>query len=151
MPVAQFSDNNSKNELSIVISKSTRDDVWLLSRLDYLWSNFFSEIKQVNPVFIRFGRYSKFRLGSIRMDRWSKKSFVTITGMFKDPKIPVAVIDHTIAHELCHYTHGFSSPKPRLHKYPHSGGVIRRELEGRNLHHLVKAYADWLKEYRKSL
>src|SRR5579884_1652945 len=103
------------------ISKSKRDDAWLLSRLEYLWSNFFDNVDQVNPVFINFGRYSKFRLGSIRFDSISRNSYITITGMFKDPNIPVEVVDHTIAHELCHYTHGFSSPKTRLHKYPHSG------------------------------
>ena len=63
----------------------------------------------------------------------------------------MAVVDHTIAHELCHYTHGFSSPHERLHKYPHNGGVVKRELEDRNLHHLVKAYAQWVKVYREEL
>ncbi len=140
-----------KAPLSKRISVSDRDDAWLLSRLNHLWDNYFDDVKQINPVFIQFGRYSKFRLGSIRLDYISKKSYVTITGMFKDPSVPVEVVDHTIAHELCHYTHGFSSPKPRLHKYPHHGGVIKKELEGRKLHHLVKAYAQWLKVYRKTL
>ena len=71
--------------------------------------------------------------------------------MFKDEKIPVEVVDHTIAHELCHYAHGFSSPKTRLHKYPHHGGIIKKELEARNLHQLVKAYRLWLKQYRETL
>lgn len=125
-----------------------RDDIWLLTRLDYIWSNFFPDITQVNKVFIKFGRYSKFRLGSIRLDKTSKNSYITITSSFKDQRVPIEVIDHTIAHELCHYTHGFSSPKIRLHKYPHHGGVIRKELESRGLHHLVKAYSNWIKEYR---
>lgn len=133
------------------ISTFNRDDKWLLSRLDDLWSDYFGNIAQINPVFIKFGRYSKLRLGSIRMDRYTKQSFITITGMFKDPKIPVEVVDHTIAHELCHYAHGFSSPKTKLHKYPHHGGVIKKELESRGLHQLVKAYALWLKQYRKKL
>ena len=133
------------------ISTSSRDDAWLLSRLDNLWSNHFSDVEQINPVYIRFGRYSRYRLGSIRLDRFSKQTFITITGMFKDPGVPVAVVDHTIAHELSHYTHGFSSPKVRLHKYPHHGGVIKRELSGRNLQHLIVAYDKWLKIYRKTL
>lgn len=137
--------------LSQKISNSKRDDVWLLSRLDYLWSNYFTDVEQVNKVFIRFGRYSKLRLGSIRMDRVSRSSYITITGMFKDERVPVEVIDHTIAHELCHYTHGFSSPKTRLHKYPHSGGVIRKELDYRGLHNLVKAYTVWMIKYKKQL
>src|SRR2546422_575509 len=97
-----------KSNTSIRISTSKRDDAWLLSRLDSLWENYFSQVQQVNPVFIKFGRYSRFRLGSIRLDRHTKQSYITITGMFKDPKIPVEVVDHTIAHELCHYAHGFS-------------------------------------------
>ena len=141
----------SANTLSKAISESKRDDIWLLSRLDYLWSNYFLDVKQVNPVFIRFGRFSKFRLGSIRLDRFTKHSFITITGMFKDPSVPVEVVDHTIAHELCHYTHGFSSPRVRMHKFPHHGGVIKRELEERKLGRLSKAYNDWLKDYRKTL
>lgn len=128
-----------------------RDDNWLLSRLDYLWSNNFGDVAQINPVFIRFGRVSRFRLGSIRLDKVSKHSYITITSLFKQKGIPVEVVDHTIAHELCHYAHGFSSPKRRLHKYPHHGGVIKKELESRGMGYLVKAYRHWLKHYRKSL
>ncbi len=128
-----------------------RDNIWLLSRLDHLWSNYFSNIAQSNPVFIRFGRYSRLRLGSIRYDKFSKHSYITITGMFRDERIPVPVIDHTIAHELCHYTHGFSSNRQRMHKYPHHGGVIKRELAERGLSRLSEAYHDWIKQYRKQL
>lgn len=130
------------------MKRNSRDDAWLLSRLDYIWSNYFMDVEQINKVFIRFGRYSKLRLGSIRMDKNSKSSFITITGMFRDLAVPVEVIDHTIAHELCHYTHGFSSPKPKLHKYPHHGKVIKKELEDRGLVNLIKAYSDWIKSYR---
>src|SRR3990167_7873297 len=143
---------DSKFKLSSLRSaNSKRDDIWLLSRLDFLWSNFFSDVTQDNPIFIKFGRYSKFRLGSIKFDKRNKKSYITITAMFKDMSIPVEVVDHTIAHELCHYTHGFSSPKAQMHKYPHHGGVIQRELAERNLQHLSKAYRMWIKEYREIL
>ncbi len=138
-----------RKSLSETISKSLRDDRWLLSRLDFLWSTYFSNLRQVNPVFIKFGRYSKLRLGSIRMGRLTKQSLITITGMFKDEKVPIEVVDHTIAHELCHYAHGFSSPSPRLHKYPHHGGIIKKELQSRGMQEQVKAYSAWLKEYRK--
>lgn len=139
------------NSTSIRISNSKRDDFWLLEKLNYLWDNYFPDVAQVNPVFIKFGRYSKYRLGSIRLERTTKKSYITITGMFKDENIPLEVVLHTIAHEMCHYTHGFSSPKPRLHKYPHHGGVIKKELALRSLEHLSAAYDKWLKQYRKSL
>lgn len=140
-----------KRSLSQIISQSPRDDAWLLSRLQFLWKTYFADMTMDNPVTIRFGRYSRFRLGSIRLERYTKHSYITITGMFKDPKIPVEVVDHTVGHELCHYAHGFSSTKPRLHKYPHHGGIIKKEMEGRNMHTLVKAYDKWLLEYRKTL
>lgn len=143
--------NSSANSASIRISTSLRDDAWLLTQLNYLWEKFFTDVNQVNPVFIKFGRYSKYRLGSIRLEKTTKNSYITITGMFKDPKIPEEVVLHTIAHEMCHYTHGFSSPKPRLHKYPHHGGVIKKELALRKLQHLSKAYHKWLEAYRKTL
>lgn len=132
-----------------LISRSKRTDSWLLSRLDFLWSNYFKDIPQTNQVFIKFGRFSRLKLGSIRMDKLSGHTFITITSMFKYEEVPIEVIDHTIAHELCHYAHGFSSPHPRLHKYPHHGGVIKKELEERGLKYLVRSYRDWLKGYRE--
>ena len=146
-----FKINFMPKPLSKKISTSIRDDVWLLSRLDYIWSNYFGDVKQNNRVFIKFGRYSRFRLGSIRMEKTSKNSYIIISAMFRDLKIPIDIVDHTIAHELCHYTHGFSSPNPRLHKYPHHGGVIRKELQTRGLDNLVKSYAKWMKQYRDQL
>lgn len=141
----------SQNSLSQVISTSKRDDNWLLFRLDYLWKTYFSDVSQINPVYIGFGRYSKYRLGSVRLERTSKVTYITITGMFRDESIPIEVVDQTLAHELCHYAHGFSSPRPRLHKYPHHGGVINKELRNRGLAHLIKAYAKWLRDYRETL
>lgn len=128
-----------------------RDDKWLLSRLDYLWSEYFTDIPQINPVFIKFGRFSRLRLGSIKMEPGSKKTYITITGMFKDLKVPQETVDHTIAHELCHYAHGFSSPHARLHRYPHEGGVIKKEMEKRGLIYLFEAYRKWIKTYRLEL
>jgi hypothetical protein len=130
---------------------SKRDNAWLLSRLDNLWLNYFSDVEKGNPVTIRFGRYSKFRLGSIKLSRRTKKSFITITGMFKKKDIPEEVIDQTIAHELVHYAHGFSSFRPRLHKYPHAGGVVNKELKKRGMEYLVKAYKSWVKKYKIEL
>lgn len=136
--------SHSKNRLE-------RNDNWLLSRLDFIWTKCFSDVPQTNKVFIRFGRYSKYRLGSILLDKKTKSSQITITSMFKDLKIPSEVVDHTIGHELIHYTHGFSSVQPRLHRYPHAGGVVKREMEARGMGHLHQAYKNWIKEYRKKL
>ena len=128
-----------------------RDNTWLLSRLDLLWTRYFSDVPQKNKVFIKFGRYAKFRLGSIRLNRRTKATFITITSMFKNPKIPLEVVDHTIGHELVHYAHGFSSPAPRLHKYPHAGGVVRLEMKERGMGYLNDAYKKWVKCYRQEI
>lgn len=128
-----------------------RTNNWLLSRLDHLWTAHFSDVPQTNKVFIRFGRNSKYRLGSIKLDRKTKASLITITSMFKDAEIPAEVVDHTIGHELTHYAHGFSSTQPRLHRYPHAGGVVKREMTERGMAHLHKAYQEWIKSYRIKL
>lgn len=153
------------NQSKIILSRNKRsltlrDDNWLLSRLDFIWTKYFADVPQKNRVFIKFGRYSKYRLGSIRLERKTKFSFksdssqaslITITSMFKDLEIPAEVVDHTIGHELTHYAHGFSSVQPRLHRYPHAGGVVKKEMEARGMGHLHQAYRDWIKEYRKQL
>lgn len=128
-----------------------RDDKWLLSRLDQLWTKYFSDVSQSNKVFIRFGRNAKYRLGSIKLNKQTKASYITITSMFKDAKIPAEVVDHTIGHELVHYAHGFSSTNPRLHKYPHAGGVVKKEMAERGMDYLHRSYKEWIKEYRKKL
>lgn len=128
-----------------------RDNIWLLSRLDFLWNKYFSDIPQTNRVFIKFGRYAKYRLGSIRLNRTTKSSIVTITGMFKNLNIPSEVVDHTIGHELVHYAHGFSSTQRRLHKYPHAGGVVKKEMADRGMEYLHNAYKLWVKKYRDQL
>ncbi len=128
-----------------------RNDLWLLSRLDFIWSKYFDDIPQKNRVFIKFGRFAKYRLGSIKLKSKTKDSLITITSMFKNSSIPEEVIDHTIGHELVHYTHGFSSVHPRLHRYPHAGGVVKKEMSERGMGYLYEAYKEWIKSYRKSL
>lgn len=132
-------------------ASTLRDNKWLLYRLDSLWSKHFPDVSQVNPLFVRFGRYSKFRLGSIRLDRRTDKSYITITDMFKNLKIPQEVVDHTLAHELVHYTHGFSSKRTRQHRYPHAGGIVNKEMRSRGMGYLLSAYKEWIKKYRIQL
>lgn len=134
-----------------MISKTNRDNLWLLSRLDFIWSKFFEDIPQKNRVYIKFGRFAKYRLGSIRLINKTKDSLITITSMFKNSSIPQEVVDHTIGHELVHYAHGFSSVHPKLHRYPHAGGVVKREMEKRGMGYLYEAYKQWIKDYRLSL
>ena len=128
-----------------------REDSWLEKRLNKIWDKYFSDVERTNPVVVRFGREARYRFGSIRLNLKDKVSYITINGQFRHPKFPTQVIDHTLAHELVHYTQGFSSDNPRLHRYPHRGGVIDKELRGRGLNHLVLFYKNWVSQYRKSL
>ena len=128
-----------------------RDNTWLENRLNNIWKKYFADVKRKNPINIRFGRNALYRFGSIRLDRRTKSSFITINGNFQSNNLPVQVIDHTLAHELVHYAQGFSSKNPRLHRYPHRGGVIDKELRERGLNHLVLFYKNWLSEYKKTL
>ena len=128
-----------------------RDNKWLLLRLVSIWSKYFCDVDEINPIQIKFGRYSKYRLGSIKLEKKSRSSTITITSMFRDKNIPSKVVDHTIAHELVHYAHGFSSKRTRLHKYPHAGGVVQKEMEERGVGYLNKAYRKWVVGYKQQL
>ena len=92
---------------------AVRDQQWLEGLLEAVWQRFFPDIEKVNPVEIKWGRYARFRFGSIRLveGRFGTraKSSIIITRMFQNKKVPDKVIAYTVAHELAHYAHGFSS------------------------------------------
>lgn len=135
----------------VKIKFQMRDNFWLHSRLSVLWSSYFPDMQKENPVMIKFGRYSRYRLGSIKLHKHSGFSMITITAMFKDDNVPTEVVDHTIAHELIHYAHGFSSTKQRLHKHPHQGGIIKKEMQERGIEFLYEAYSLWVKSYKRRI
>lgn len=135
----------------------------------YLWDNYFSDVPRRNFVLIKFGRNATRQLGSIT---WARKqtriksimqkkdlytiaqaqddsriTVITITRIFQNVRIPRYVVDATIAHELVHYTHGFSSPHIQYHSHPHQGGIVRKELEKRGLGGLHTNARRWLKEH----
>jgi hypothetical protein len=139
-----------------------RDNSWLREQLDFLLEKYFSDIAITNPIEISFGREAKFRFGSIRLLKPKgirriigktepQKSIITITSMFSKDEVPVDVVRYTIAHELCHYAHGFSSANKRLFKYPHHGGIVNKELTERGAGDLIRAFKQWLKIYRKKI
>lgn len=128
-----------------------RDNYWLMVRLNKLWEQYFADVARTNPIIIKFGRYSRLRLGSIKLLKHSEMSVITITEMFKDIEIPPEVVDHTVAHELIHYTHGFSSKRTRELRHPHAGGVIRGEMKARGMLHLNNSFRIWVKSYRTKL
>ena len=128
-----------------------RENDFLQERLDVLLKNNFADVERPNEIEIAFGRRAKRRFGSIKMDRPTllKKnpaSIITINGLFRDEKIPAQIIEATIAHELCHYAHGFSSPLPKKYEKPHQGGVIKREMKKRDLVFLYDYEQLWTKQ-----
>jgi len=128
-----------------------RDDSYLVKRLNFLWQRYFSDVPKKDEVRICFGRRANYRFGSIRFCYIDKSVRITINGRFRDEKYPKEIINHTIAHELVHYAQGFPTPGPRLHRYPHRGGVIDKELNARGLNRLTAFYKDWVKDYIKGL
>jgi hypothetical protein len=122
-----------------------RDNDWLEGELEGLLRGPFADVEIVNPILIKFGRKARTRFGSIRLLP-SGESSIQINGVFRDHKVPAEVVQATIAHELAHYAHGFSSGHEQAHDHPHQGGVVDRELRSRGLGKLVTFQKRWAKE-----
>ncbi len=126
---------------------SLRNDQWLQDIFTNTYSSYFADIKRVNGIRIEFGRRAKRRLGSISVNpRDPSTSVIRINGWFRHQCIPEEVVTSVIVHELCHYAHGFNSgSKEPQHKYPHAGGVIRKEFAERGLESLYELQDKWIK------
>ncbi len=123
-----------------------RDEEWLENLLSDIWYKYFFDVTQDNNVKIVFGRKAKRRLGSISLDPNDRKTtIITVNRLYQDPFVPEYVVVATIVHEMTHYAHGFNSPHKQKHKYPHSGGVIRKEFAERGLEKLYIKQQKWLK------
>ncbi len=122
----------------------SRDNIWLAYRLASIWASYFTDIASPNEVKIAFGRRSRTRLGSIRMDQGI--SVITLTSYFTDLRVPTYVIDTTIAHELVHYAHGFHSPHAQRYRHPHRGGIVDTELRHRLMGEALAQQQHWLKK-----
>jgi hypothetical protein len=143
-----------------------RNDIWLEYLMYELWEEYFNDIPRKNLVLIKFGRRAKRQLGCIKWVKGNTRvkaflkrrqslmkhqdddriTLITITSLFKSPKVPVYVVRSTIAHEMVHYAHGFFSPLKKLYNLPHQGGIIRREMLSRGMQELYYNTKRWLKE-----
>lgn len=122
-----------------------RNNEWLKNRLNEIWNLFFSDVVKKNEVLIRFKGRWKNKFGHIKKLK-EGSSEIVINGLFNDEKIPEYIIDLTIAHELVHYMHGFSSPYERKYQYPHKHGVVRKELIKRGFKVPLKLERRFLKQ-----
>lgn len=121
-----------------------RDDLWLQYMLRGIWNRYFGDTPQVNSVCVSFSATWKSRLGSITLSEDRKTSYIQINALLRYRDVPEFVAQVTIAHEMVHYAHGFGSPLPRRYKYPHRGGVVKRELLRRGMEHEYRAYDNWV-------
>jgi hypothetical protein len=104
-----------------------RDQDWLNEKLNQIWELLFPDVPRANTVIIRFKGKWRNKFGHIKRNK-DKSTEIAINGLFRHLEVPEFIIDNTIAHELIHYMHGFNSPLPKQFRYPHQGGIVRREL-----------------------
>ena len=143
-----------------------RDNNFLEKLLYELWEDHFCDIPRKNMVLIKYGKFSKRQLGSIKLANKKTKikgllkkrkdeytaqddksiTVITVTRYFKNEVVPEYVVRAVIAHELCHYTHGFSSPLQKRFTNPHQGSIIKKELQRRGLYDEQKKADEWLGE-----
>ena len=106
-----------------------RDNNWLRNRMLEIWQLRFMDVPMLNEVKIKFKGKWKLKFGHIRMK--NNITEIVINSLFKHEDVPQYIVDLTIAHELVHYSHGFQSPLERRFRYPHQGGIVRKELKKR--------------------
>jgi len=131
-----------------------------------LWENSFCDIPRQNLVIIKYGKYSKRQLGSIKLANRNTKikgllkkkekeykiqddkrvTVITVSRYFQNEVVPEFVVRAVIAHELCHYAHGFSSPLQKKFSKPHQGSIVKKELIKRELFEEQKKADKWFKD-----
>lgn len=122
-----------------------RDDRWLAERLEQIWQTQFPDVTRLNTVKTRFKGKWKNKFGHIKKLK-NQDTEIAVNGLFKQEVIPEYIIDLTLAHEIVHYSHGFSSPLPKLYRHPHAGGIVRRELKARGLGLLLRKERQFVKK-----
>lgn len=119
----------------------------LSSCLNWVWGQYFSDITRCNEVAIDYRYPWKNRLGLIRLSSDSMHTCIEINTLLQILAVPDVVLLITIAHELCHYAHGFGSPLPRKYAFPHAHQVVEKELKQRNLGASLTACEAWIDHY----
>ena len=126
-----------------------RDEQWLNQRFEQIWQLFFPDVEKKN-IYIRWKGNWKNKFGHITKTKKGQTE-IAINKLFKNFQVPEDVIKLTIAHEIVHYSHGFYSHLPKLHKYPHQGGIVEKELKKRGFTYMLKKEKQWQKKEWYSL
>ncbi len=120
-----------------------RTVAWLGERVQLLRENHYADVPQGHPIETRWGSRARYRFGSIAAR--NGVCVILANQLFADERVPVYVVDETLAHELAHYAHGYGSGLPRLYSHPHRGGIIEAELRKRGLGELHDKAEVWRK------
>jgi hypothetical protein len=120
-----------------------RDNDWLAERVSLLQQVHFADVPRGYPITARFGIRARNRFGSIGAQ--ARQTIILVNRLFADPFVPTFVVDGTLAHELAHYAHGYGSGLPLLHRDPHRGGVVDKELVRRGLGEINEKAEQWRK------
>jgi len=146
-----------------------RNNDWLKEKMIEMHQSHFSDITEGNEIIVQFGRKNKTRLGSIALREKGKEkkrllthqarkltgeraiSIITINGYLQDEEIPEKLVVGILAHEFCHFVHGFNSIREKKYRLPHSGGIISQELRERGLEEVLRFQKKWLKQNWKEV
>lgn len=135
----------------LMAMETSRTNIWLAERLRSLHAQYFPDVEIENKLVVRFGRKSKTRFGSIiahkEAGHTQPVTYITINSFFKDEEVPEYVIDATLLHEFTHYTHGFHSPRKQIHKHPHRGNIVNKEIITRGAGEFLTKQDAWVKEF----
>ena len=121
-----------------------RNDEWLVTLFNKVWSDKFSDVERKNNVAIRWKGKWKNKFGHIRRLK-NGDTEIAINKNFQDERVPEFIVELTVAHELVHYMHGFHSPHPKLFKHPHKGGVVNKELKKRGYSEHLRKDRGWFR------
>ena len=127
-----------------------RNNDWLQNRMHHIWETLFPDLEKKNNIIIRFKGRWKNKFGHIKRLK-NKDSEIVVNGYFQKEHIPEFIIDLTIAHEIIHYMHGFNSPHPKLYRYPHQNGIVKKELIKRGFQNMLKLERNWIKNDWKNI
>lgn len=126
-----------------------RDDLWLQTRFEQVWSLFFPEVEK-KDVYVRWKGKWKNKFGHIKKGKKGMTE-IAINSLFKDLRVPEDMVKLTMAHEIVHYMHGFHSHLPKRFDHPHEGGIVDKVLVEKGFKYAMKQEKEWLKNEWQTL
>lgn len=126
-----------------------RDDNWLVERVEQHCLAYFSQLKRLNPIAVKFAIHARNKYGSIQLK--GNVSYIRVNHLYALPEVPEFVVDETLIHELIHYSHGFGSTLTKKFLHPHRGGVIEKEFVALGIESLMERASEWRTQHWDAL